>query len=810
MELEFIPLDYDYLTLNEKTYMRVFGKTPKKESCCIIDELENYFYVLSKNPEKILKKIEKIKDIAKTKIEEKKFLGKKVDAIRVSCDFSKMKEVRRKIKKIDDKIKIKEHDIPLITKYIISKKIRPLKWYKAEGEILNDTDLGGLPSSVDSDYVLKISKVKKVKKQKKFNPKVLAFDIESEEFEIGKGKILMISLVSNNVKKVLTWKKPTKEKDFIEYFKNEKEMLEKFQEYVNKIKPDILTGYFSDGFDLPYIRNRARKNKIEMKLGIANEKILFSKGRMKRARIKGLVHIDLFKFIEVVYSQYLQSETLSLNEVSSELLGEKKIVVDHLNKKTKDITKKEWDKFFEYNLQDSVLTFKLFEKIWPDILEFAKVIQEPLYYTSRYTFSKLVENYMLHNLEKFNEIAEEKPSHEEIRERRSKRKTEGAFVFQPEAGLYENISIFDFTSMHTSIISSFNISKATLLDKKKKDSYESPEVNFQGENKKFCFSKKKGFFSELSSEIMDLRKKYKKEYKKNPTPITRARSNAFKVLSASIHGYIAYFGARYYSYECSSSILAFVRKFNKQIIEKVQNEGHKVIFSDTDSVGFVMGGKTKKEVLKLLKKLNDELPGNMELELDGFYKRGIWVTKRSGKFGAKKKYALIDDKGDMKIRGFETVRRDWCNLSRKTQNKVLEKILKTGNEKEALKYTRKVIEELKKRKVDKKDLIIKTKLKKSLSSYKASTPHVTVARKMKDLGIPISEGTLILYYIAESKNKKALVRERTKLPEEEGKYDIKYYLNKQILPAVENIFQVFGITGEEIVEGKKQTKLDGF
>ena len=49
----------------------------------------------------------------------------------------------------------------------------------------------------------------------------------------------------------------------------------------------------------------------------------------------------------------------------------------------------------------------------------------------------------------------------------------------------------------------------------------------------------------------------------------------------------------------------------------------------------------------------------MELELEDFYKRGIWVTKRSGELGAKKKYALIDYKEKLKIRGFETVRRDW-------------------------------------------------------------------------------------------------------------------------------------------------------
>ena len=71
---------------------------------------------------------------------------------------------------------------------------------------------------------------------------------------------------------------------------------------------------------------------------------------------------------------------------------------------------------------------------------------------------------------------------------------------------------------------------------------------------------------------------------------------------------------------------------------------------------------------------------------------------------------------------------------------------------------------------------------------------------------------LIEYFIAETKpgSKKKLVREKVKLPDETGKYNIKYYLERQILPAVENIFEVFNIDLKEIIDGKKQTKLDGF
>ncbi|MEK6898129.1 MAG: DNA polymerase domain-containing protein, partial [Nanoarchaeota archaeon] len=121
-----------------------------------------------------------------------------------------------------------------------------------------------------------------------------------------------------------------------------------------------------------------------------------------------------------------------------------------------------------------------------------------------------------------------------------------------------------------------------------------------------------------------------------------------------------------------------------------------------------------------------------------------------------------------------------------------------------------IIKKLIQRKIEKEDLMIKTQLKKSLSEYKAISPHVIAARKMNENKIPISYGNIVEYYIAESKEKKALVRDRVKLPDEKGEYDIEYYLKHQILPAVENIFQVFGVNTEELMERKKQKKLSEF
>ncbi len=836
MKTNFIPIDYTYFDFEGENYIKMIGRDEKGKRVCVIDSCPVYLWAILKNnlkKNKINNLIEKIKKIKldtkgrETKVEnvelhEKNFLGKIVKALKVfATNYKDLHDIADKLGVPEIEFR-RGYDLGFVTHYIIEKKINPLEWYEISGELLNNSmEFGGIDMNLDVDYCIKLESVSKLKdgtpdvqgtsgtkfSSIAFKPKTLCFDIETDELKIGEGEILMISLVGENFKKVITWKKTVSPKpSFVEYVKDEADLIEKFVEYVKKISPDFLVGYYSDGFDLPYLKSRAAKHNVKLSLGLDRTQPKFSRGINLTCKIDGIVHIDILKFIRTAYAQYMQSETLSLNEVAKEFLQDEK--KDFKIKHSSKLNTKDWLEYYEYNLQDSVLTFGLFQKFWPDLLEFTKVIKEPVYDVSRAGLSKYVENYILHNLEKYNEIPEKKPVHRDISNRRESGGVEGAFVYEPKPGLYEDIVIFDFTSMHTSIIISMNISGPTLLEKKEKNSHESPEINFKGKKRKFYFEKKPGFIPLLLNEIFELRRKYKAEYKKNPDQITKARSNAFKILSASVHGYLAFFGARYYSKESSASILAFVRKFNKDTIKKITGEGYEVIFGDTDSVGFLRGKKSEAEIKKLLESLNKKLPGIMELELEGFFKRGIWVTTRGGTTGAKKKYALIGKNKEMKIRGFETVRRDWCRLARDLQNNVIKMVLENGNEKRALEHVKKIIKEIKERKVNLQDLIIRTQLKKPISEYKTLSPHVVAAKKMREREMPVSQGNLIEYYIGETKGKnEKLIRDKVKLPNEKGEYNIEYYLEHQIIPSIENIFQVFEINIKEISDGKKQDKL---
>ena len=816
MKIQCTPIDYDYFDFQGKNYAKIIGRDDKGKKVCLIDSCDVFLWAIlkdnigEKKVKEISEKIRKIKlsekgrasEVIKTEIHNKKYLGKNVTAIKIL--ITNHKDAHSFAEKIDFKEidKRREFDLPYITRYILEKKLKPLQWYEIEGEILNNSpEFGGIDNKLDVNICLKVEKIKEIEKEI-YQPKILSYDIETDEFDIGKGHIVMISLVGENFKKVITWKEKSN-KEFVEHVKDESAMLEKCVEYIKDYNPDILVGYFSDGFDLPYLRARAEKNHIKFNIGADDSQPTFTRGRLTTGKIKGIVHIDLFRFIRVTYGQYLQSETLSLNEVALELLGEKKN--NWIHKHSSKINGREWDTYYEYNLQDALLTYKLMQKLWPDFYEFTNVIQEPLFDISRDSLSTQVENYIIHHSGQYNEIIEKRPYNTDIEERRSEEKYEGAFVFQPIPGLYDNVVFFDFTSMYGSVIVTYNLSKSTYLEKKEKDS-----LKVEMGKETVYFSKEPGFFSLMLQEIIEKRKLFKKEYNENPNPILKARSNAFKLLANAAYGYQGFFGARYYCLKAAAATAALARKSIKETIEVIEKNNNKIIYSDTDSIAFLQGNKTEKDIMDLLKKINETLPGIMELDLEGFYKRGIWVSRRNGDIGAKKKYALIDINDKIKIRGFETVRRDWCNLARETQNKVLDLILKNGDEKKAVELVKEVIEKIKKRDIDLNKLIIKTQLKKSIEEYKSEGPHVTIAKKMREQGKPVNIGMLIEYYIAEDAKKKSLIRDRAKLPDKQGKYDIDYYLKNQILPAVENILDVFKVDVNNFIEKKKQMKLGEF
>ncbi|MBU2561923.1 MAG: DNA-directed DNA polymerase [Nanoarchaeota archaeon] len=825
-KLQFYPIDLTYKVVRGRAAVYMYGRTKDGKQIGVVDEdFEPYFYVVPKKGVSISslkdqlngiksskadkgEKGDETYDVTKTSSAKKVLNGKELEAVKVTVNIPKAVPIlREEIKAMKDVEDILEYDILYTRRYLIDKKIAPL--------ILTDVEAEPLSERAERSRVplFKASSISQTSNESLDDLKILAFDIETynPDGKIAvpeKHPILMVSLYGNGFKRVITWKRFKTDLDYIEFVEGEAQLLERFKELVNDFSPDILTGYYSDGFDMPFIIKRASKYKIKMDLSLDYEAASLPRGNIRSIDTTGIVHVDIINFIRRVISRKMQTDSFRLDDVASELLGENKDDVDIARlAEVWDKGSDELESFAKYNLKDSRLTFELCEKVLPNLIELVKLVGQTINDLNRMSFSQLVEWYIMRRAEEFRQFIPNKPHHGELEERMGER-IKGAFVYEPKPGLYENVMVFDFRSLYPSIIVSHNISIETLNCSccKDKDKVPHEKVHLW-----FC-RKKEGFFSTVLKEIITRRMRVKEIMKtadKKKRVFLDARQESLKVLSNSFYGYLGFFAARWYSKDCARSVTAYARFYIHKVIDTAKEKGFEVLYSDTDSVFLHLTDKTEKDALKFCEEINNTLPGMMELEYDGTYTRALFVAIKDAESGAKKKYALIDGKDHITIKGFETVRRNVSAIAKRTQKEVLRIILKENDPKKAFKYVQEVVNMLKDKKAEVGDLAIPTKLTRPIESYDNIGPHVAAAKRLKAKGADVFPGMIVRYVVTAGKER---IRDRAKLPEEvkQGDYDADYYIKNQVLPAVENIFQVFGYETEELTGAKKQSKLGSY
>lgn len=715
------------------------------------------------------------------------YFGKEVELTKVYFpSISAFYEGKNILKK--NKVIFFEADFPLVKKCIHDTHIKPLYVYEKEDSSENPFNAHKVKSIVDSS---------------KLN--VLAFDIETygDEINFEKNPILMISLYGYHngkaFKKVISWVKDKKNKSpsFVSQVSSEKELLMKFVEYVNKFNPDILVGYSSDNFDFPYILKRAEINSIDVLFN--GQRPSFRRSRRPSVHVPSFVHIDLFKVVRSFIASTLKTDSYDLNSVAMELLGEGKEKVN-LSDLSNSWQENDLNDFYYYNLKDSKITFKLFNRILPNLMELVSMTHLPLFDVSRMSYSQIVEWHLIFEAKKRSILVPNKPNHNEIL-LRAKRSYEGAFVFQPKPGIYDRIIIFDFKSLYPTIIDAHNISPDSLRCSCCKNKKESHVPGF--DEYWFCL-KKRGLIPEVIKHLIEERTELKKKIKesKKVNLILKAREQVLKRVANSMYGYMGFFGSRWYCFECVESITAYGRHYITRVIGKAEKEGFKVIYSDTDSIFISLGKKTKNNAKNFVDSINKSLPSMMHLSYQGFYPRGLFVSAKLSSTGAKKKYALLNENGTLKFVGLELVRRNYCPLAKEVQEKVISLILKDRRNEEAVHFIKQVIDKLNNREIPNEKLILKTQLQKATSSYSSNSPHVVLAKKMKSEGFIIHPGMIIEYVVKPGKGR---ISDRAELPSKckQGKYDSSYYINNQILPVVDNILQLIGHSKKEFLGGNK-------
>ncbi|MFO7872119.1 MAG: DNA-directed DNA polymerase [Candidatus Undinarchaeales archaeon] len=813
-EYNFCLLDVDYIIIDEKPVIRMFGRTDKGESVVAFDRtFEPYFYIESENPEECKKKLEIHEPndytIKKTKLTEKILLGKKKKMVKV---FTKkpgdVPKARRDVKNIDPVKEVYEAHILFNRRYLFDKGLQPMTMIKVNGKITNDVRL---KKDTKADKFIEIEGNPKSTEKPIPKLKVMAFDIEVYNPKGAprpkKDEIIMLSLKSGAEEKVISTKTVDKFSDKIIKVDSELDIIKKFEEIVEKEDIDILVGYNTDQFDLPYIRDRAEKHKHTFKLGRTNDKIKFkTKGMFAAAEIKGRVHVDLFHYVSYILRGALGSVSKrTLSNVAHVFLdkGEEKGDIDW-----RDMPEywnsdgKKLETFFEYSLNDAVITKQLSDIFTPKIYEIAKLVKVPLFDANRTSYGQLVENYLIWNAHEKGEVVPNRPKEAERESRYKNGSITGAYVHEPEKGMHEDIALLDFRSLYPTIIISHNIDPGTIDCSCCRETAE--RIGDTGHW--FC-DKRKGLIPTVLNDILNKRIKIKEKMKKLDKGSQEYseldnEQYALKILANSAYGYLAYRNARWYTREGAECVTYLGRMYIKKIMKIAEKKGLDVIYGDTDSL-FVTTkeGKIKEKLPEFMEKVKPVLPGVMELELEGIFRRGIFVSK--------KRYALIDDTDTMKIKGLEFVRKDWSPLAKETQKNVLQALLKDGSADRAFEIVRKVIKKIKSGDVKKEDLAVYTELTRPLDKYKVTAPHIAVGERMKRKGKKVTTGTTVGYIIMRNGGKNISSRARSVEEAQLKKYDKNYYIKKQIIPAVSRVMEALGY-GEDELLGKKQETLEEY
>jgi len=807
-------LDADYTLEDDKGVVRLFCKDEKGKTILVLDStFEPYFYALpSKGKiENLKKKVEKLDTkkletkILKIETVEKEWMNEETKLIKITIDNPrKIPDVRNEIKGWEEVEETYEYDIPFYKRYIMDKQIEPMNWIEVEGET---KDKG----NYQADYIIKGTSVKQVQLKKEIDLKILAFDTEWVD-EDGKTRLIMLSMAcSDGYKKVLTTYHWDKKPDYVEVLPDEKAIIEKFLQTIKEKDPDFLVGYNSDGFDIPKIKDKATESKISLKLGRDNVPVhVVRRGRISSAKTKGRVHIDLFAFINHILSPSMRSEVLTLDEVARELLGTGKKKMKYEEMVDIWSNKKDMERLAEYSLWDSELTIKLSHLILPQIFTLCRLTGLLPFDCTRYTYSQLVEGFFMRRAVEDNVLIPNRPKTEEIEQRKMAPVYKGGMVIEPKKGIHSNVLVFDFRSLYPTIIVSHNIDPGTFNTKTCKKKIEVPESKWY-----FC-QDKKGFIPEHLEEIINARKKVKEEMKKSKKGSEEweklnNEQYALKILANATYGYLGYFGAKWFKRECGASTAAFGRHYINKVLDLAKEKGFEIIYGDTDSLMVripkeLSVNKIRELGEKFTDEVNEKLPGIIELEFRDLYEGGIFVARHTGEVGAKKRYALIDYEGNLEIRGFETVRRDWCELSKKIQRDVLTTILKERDPVKAVQLVRDTIKKIKDGDVKLEDLVIFEQVTRPLSEYEQIGPHVKAAQKAKSRGRPVGEGSVIGFVIVKGSGS---ISDRAEPIEDvkPNQYDPDYYINNQILPASMRVLKALGYTEQQVLSGKVQASL---
>lgn len=510
-------------------------------------------------------------------------------------------------------------DIKPITVFLSQTDLDYVGWVDVA---YKSSDTGNTTICVD---IGNVTSSKSTKNKKGFlpysHPKVMAFDIEVRTSDSGMPKPYRIldtveiisAVVFDNLRSDTTktfiihaYDRPMCIKDAKDIICNdEADIIVKFFELIKQEDPTVITGFNIYGFDLHYLVSRLQLRLLvipDVSRGFSSSVDLikvdwksdaYGHNNYNRLVIGGRVIIDMY-----LYFKRMKLDKYSLEFISNKFLGEGKSDMSH-KRMMKAFTSGDPDalrEVAEYCIRDSALVMRLFEKVqmWIDACEVSKITKcgiEDIYTRGEQMklVSQCVKECMIRNI-----VLQPQQSSEW-------KQYEGAYVLEPEKGVYEGCSVVDFQSLYPSIIIAYNICPSTYVKHGNRNlhfaipsSFTHPENivppgHISCPDARHYFRKNPiGLLPGMIKKILYERKSVKAQmasYDKASIDyiVLDRRQNALKICANSVYGMMGFKNSKYFgNLGCAESVTTVGRMLLSNVVEKIELAYPvKVIYGDS-------------------------------------------------------------------------------------------------------------------------------------------------------------------------------------------------------------------------------------
>lgn len=277
-------------------------------------------------------------------------------------------------------------------------------------------------------------------------------------------------------------------------FNKEVDLLRSYINWFKENRPDVLSGFHSVKFDVPYIIRRSLRFMPEDEVNeLSPVNSVWQKFNVDKERpeyiIEGVAHLDYLMLYKNLFGSKLNS--YKLDNVCYEELGYGKLEYEGT---IKEFSKNDFVGYVKYNiidvkrlkeLEDKLGFFSLVRRICNEgLCEY-----EGIHNTSRYITGALVKQAHKNNqVLMTNSGKDHNSSH-----------FTGAYVFEPQAGVYRNgVACIDLNSLYPNTMITLNIGPETKVGKIVEENDDTIEVIINGKSSRYNKDK---FYKKIQGKL---------------------------------------------------------------------------------------------------------------------------------------------------------------------------------------------------------------------------------------------------------------------------------------------------------------------